>query len=100
MEDIVPILLFGGIAGLVVFGTFAHYQRAYKMLSDWTRSRGLVLRSAERRSFFTGPFFFRTWKGDVVYHFSAEDTRTGKLRSGYARCRTGWFMSSVDVVFD
>src|SRR5579872_2018763 len=101
MDSIFPIFAIVLIGAFAVYSSYAQQARAWEMLNDWARGRGLTITDAEKRSFFTGPYFWNSRKSDVIYHFSARDTHSGNLRHGYARCRASWFSgNSVDVTWD
>ena len=99
MSD-VPILLLIPLFVLVAIMQHVTYKCTWEMLNEWLATNNMTLQSAEQRSFFTGPFFWRTRRGDVVYYFSARDVQSGAVRCGFARCRNGWFSNSIDVIWE
>ena len=101
MESTIPVFAIILLAVFAIYMSYAQQARAWEMLNDWARGRGLTITEAEKRGFFTGPYFWNSRKGDVVYHFSAQDAHSGNLRHGYARVRSSWFSGdSVDVKWD
>ena len=87
---------------LAVFGWFWSRARAESMLDRWALRQGVRLVSAEHRTMFRGPFFWRTGRGQMVYRITVRYP-DGTVRQGWARCG-GWFLGllteAVDVRWD
>jgi hypothetical protein len=100
--DIGPILL---VAVVVVIGSVTlvwHFSRSGFLLRQWAEQNGYQLIDQEYRTFFRGPFFMTTAKGQTVYYVTVED-RVGRRRKGWVRCG-GWFLGllsdNVEVLWD
>jgi hypothetical protein len=97
--QLVLILL---LAVALIAGTVWHFRRGRTMLADWAAREGVELLSAERCMFWTGPFWWRTGKDNIVYRVRVRG-RDGRERSGYARCGglfLGMLSDQVTVVWD
>jgi hypothetical protein len=95
------------LAGLLLFGAIAlastrwQLRRGREMLESWCSRNGMELVSCGHRLLFRGPYFWAS-KGQVVYRIGTRD-RSGRLRSGFARCGGYWlgvFTDQVDVRWD
>ena len=78
------ILLSLAIASIVWRGG-----RADSMLTDWAQSSGLRMLAAERRTFFKGPFFWTSTKGQMIFYVTVEETG-GQIRHAWVRCGGYW----------
>jgi hypothetical protein len=72
--------------------------RASSMLQRWAFTHGLRLVSADHRSMFRGPFWWRTSRGQSVYRITVQYP-DGTIRQGYARCG-GWLLGLLADVVD
>ena len=84
---VLMVVLFIGIA---VFAFFLSFSRSESVLDEWANENGFEILESEYRTFFRGPFFFRSSKGQTVYRVKVRD-RDGRVRSGWVRCG-GWFL--------
>ena len=99
MEPLIPILFVVFIVGLAVLSIICHSSRSNSLLEQWAQRNGFRIIRQEYRTFFRGPFFLTTSKGQTVYHVTVED-RHGKRRHGWVRCGgyfLGLFSGHVDV---
>ncbi len=102
MDALGPILF---IALFVVFAVVAmlwHFGRSSSLLQQWADENGYRVIDKEYRTFFRGPFFWTTSKGQTVYYVTVEDDE-GRIRRGWVRCG-GWFLGlmsdNVEVRWD
>ena len=93
MDGSIRVFLVVGFSALGLAVYFMRQAKALEMLHDWARAHGLVIKSSEVRTFFKGPYFWTSWKGDVVYYFTAEDMHTRRARRGYALPAYGLVLS-------
>jgi hypothetical protein len=64
--------------------------RSRTLIDRWAEANGYQIISSERRYMLTGPFFFRSSKGQTVFRIRARDS-AGRVREGWARCG-GWIL--------
>ncbi len=98
MQPVLILLL----AAAVIAGAAWHFQRGRSMLAAWAARHGYALLSADRCVFWTGPFWWRAGKDNLVYRVRVRD-RDGLERSGYARCGgvfLGMLSDQVTVEWD
>jgi hypothetical protein len=82
------LILVFGVVGLVAI--LWHFHRSGSLLHQWADENGYRIVRQEYRTFFRGPFFLTTSKGQTVYYVVVEDQQ-GTRRSGWVRCG-GWFL--------
>lgn len=82
---IVGGVLFGLVAG--VSGWLHRHGEARAMLARWARKRRYTVESATI-DFTRGPYFFRSWGGQVVFAVVLRD-EGGAVRNASVRCG-GW----------
>jgi hypothetical protein len=78
------------IAALIGLSLWWHFGRSSSLLHQWAEQNGYRIVRQEYRTFFRGPFFWSSSKGQTVYHVVVEDS-AGNRRSGYVRCG-GWWL--------
>jgi hypothetical protein len=91
--------VFALLAVIVVLALMWHFGRSNSLLNQWATGNGFRIISQEYRTFFKGPFFWTSTKGQTVYYVVVED-QMGKRRSGWVRCGGWWFgllSDNVDV---
>jgi hypothetical protein len=103
MDSLLPVF---AIAGLAVFAGLAlwwQFSRSRSLLEQWAERNGYHILSRRYRSFFKGPFFWTSSRGQAVYHVTVEEKEGGRRRSGWVRCG-GWFLGllsdNVEVQWD
>jgi hypothetical protein len=87
---------------LVGLGLWWHFGRSSAILQEWAGQNGYRIVSREYRTFFKGPFFWTSAKGQAVYHVVVEDS-AGHERSAWVRCGSwlfGLLSDNVDVRWD
>ena len=97
---IIVLVIFIAIIGIAF--TIGRHSKAAGFLDNWAHQNGYRLISAQRKTFFRGPFFFTTGKHQLVYRITVE-TPDGTQHSGYARVggfMVGLFSDKVDVRWD
>jgi hypothetical protein len=93
------------ILAVVVAATLAivwHFGRSNSVLQQWATQNGYRIVRQEYRTFFKGPFFWTSTKGQTVYYVVVEDSG-GNRRSGWVRCGSWWFgllSDNADVRWD
>lgn len=90
MEVMLVVLGFLVLVLIGVIVTKWHHARAREMLEGWARQSGVQILKAEYRSFFRGPYFWTSSKGQTVYEVWVRD-ESGRDRHGYVRCG-GYFL--------
>lgn len=88
--DLLPFLGILGFAGIILAVMLWTNSRSYEILQGWAADNGFELVECEYRTFFTGPYFFRRSRGQVIYYVVVRD-RDGYIRRGWVRCG-GWFL--------
>jgi hypothetical protein len=87
---------------IAIFGIAMSISRPRTILERWADANGFQIVHAERRTFFRGPFFWRSTKDQVVYYVTVRDS-SGAARRGYVRCG-GWVLGlmsdAADVQWD
>jgi hypothetical protein len=81
------------IAVLIGLSFWWQSSRSSSLLQRWAEENGYRIVRREYRTFFRGPFFWNSSKGQTVYYVVAEDS-AGARRSGYVRCG-GWWLGLV-----
>jgi hypothetical protein len=98
----VEIILAGGFFIIAVVLIGFHYSRSNSLLQQWAERNHYRLVEQEYRTFFRGPFFWTTSRGQTVYYVTVEDSQ-GKRRKGWVRCG-GWLLgmlsNNVEVAWD
>ncbi len=101
-EAVGGMLVFVLLAMIVGFLWWWHFTRSRNMVEQWARSNGLELIGAERRFLRRGTYWWRTGKGQEVFHITVRDS-SGQVRRGYVRVG-GWFLGllsdQIDVEWD
>jgi hypothetical protein len=96
------VFVFGCFALLIMLAWLWHFGRSNSLLHSWAAQNGFRIVRQEYRTFFRGPFFWTTTKGQTVYYVVVEDP-TGKQRAGWVRCG-GWWLGllsdNVEVRWD
>ena len=67
-----------------------HFNRSNSLLHQWAEKGGYRIIRQEYRTFFKGPFFWTSTRGQTVYYVEVEDSK-GNRRSGWVRCGGWWF---------
>src|SRR5262245_14678068 len=88
--DSPAVFLIPAVALLAVLGIAWHFGRSRSLLDRWAAEHGYEVLRAEYRSFFKGPFFWNSSKGQTVYRVTIED-EDGRVLSGWVRCG-GWWL--------
>ena len=78
------------VAVIVVLGLMWHFGRSNSLLQQWAADNEYRILRQEYRTFFKGPFFWSSTKGQTVYYVVVEDS-DGNKRSGWLRCGGSWF---------
>jgi hypothetical protein len=78
------------IAVLIGLSFWWHFSRSSSLLYRWAEKNGYRIVRKQYRTFFRGPFFWTSSKGQTVYYVVVEDS-AGARRSGYVRCG-GWWL--------
>ena len=89
--------MLGLLAVVVILVLVWHFSRSNSLLQKWAAQNGYKIVSQEYRTFFRGPFFWTTTKGQTVYYVTVEDT-PGNRRAGWVRCGGWWFGLMSDAV--
>jgi hypothetical protein len=96
------LIVFLVVAALVILSLVWHYGRSNSLLDQWAQRNGYRVIRREYRSFFKGPFFWTSTKGQTVYYVVVEDG-AGNKRCGWVRCG-GWWLGlmsdNVEVRWD
>ena len=85
---LIPVAI--GLLAVVGLSVAWHYGRSSALLEGWAQRHGYRIVAKEYRTFFRGPFFWTTGKGQTVYYVTVEDQH-GQLHNGFVRCG-GWFL--------
>jgi hypothetical protein len=102
MEGYLVIVVFVVFVVLAILSMVWRFRRADSLLVQWAERHGYRLISQEYRSFFKGPFFWTSSKGQMVYYVSVKDSE-GNLRRGWVRCGglfLGMLSDNVEVSWD
>lgn len=83
-------LFVGAFAVLAVLAIVLHFGRSGSLLQQWAMKNDYQIIRQEYRSFFKGPFFWTSTRGQTVYYVVVEDS-DGNRRSGWVRCG-GWWL--------
>jgi hypothetical protein len=92
----------GAVAALVILGLVWQFWRSSSLLHQWAAEHGYRIIRQEYRTFFKGPFFWTSTKGQTVYYVVVEDS-AGNRRRGWVRCGGWWFgllSDNVEVRWD
>jgi hypothetical protein len=99
MEGFFVIIAF---AILAILAMVWHSGRSSSLLNQWAAQNGYRVISQEYRTFFKGPFFWTSTKGQTIYYVVIEDSG-GNRRGGWVRCG-GWWLGllsdNVEVRWD
>ncbi|MFL5245352.1 MAG: hypothetical protein ACJ8FY_24925 [Gemmataceae bacterium] len=87
MESVFFIGLGAVVAVLLLFW---HFSRSNSLVDQWARENGYRIIRRQYRSFFKGPFFWTSTRGQTVYQVVVEDA-AGNRRNGWLRCGSWWF---------
>jgi hypothetical protein len=90
------------VAVIVVLGLMWHFGRSNSLLQQWAADNEYRILRQEYRTFFKGPFFWSSTKGQTVYYVVVEDSE-GNKRRGWVRCGGWWFgllSNNVEVRWD
>jgi hypothetical protein len=97
-----PLVVIGAVAALVILGLVWHFGRSGALLNQWAADNGYRIIRQEYRTFFKGPFFWTSTKGQTVYYVVVEGAG-GNRRRGWVRCG-GWWLGllsdNVEVRWD
>ena len=77
-------------AVLVAVTIWWHFGRSNSLLHQWAEKGGYRIIRQEYRTFFKGPFFWTSTRGQTVYYVVVEDSE-GNQRRGWVRCGGWWF---------
>jgi hypothetical protein len=78
------------VLGLAVFAVWWHFHASFSRLQAWADENGLVILRREYRTFFRGPFFWTSSKGQTVYRVTVRD-KAGHVLDGWVRCGSWWW---------
>jgi hypothetical protein len=92
-----PVLAVVAVAVLIGLSLWWRSSRSGSVLDQLAQRNGYRLVSQEYRSFFKGPFFWTSSRGQAVYYVTVED-KDGHRRSGWARCGGFFFGLLSDKV--
>jgi hypothetical protein len=102
MEGYFAVAGFIAIAVFLMFSIVWRFQRSGSLLQQWAEQNGFSIIDQEYHSFFKGPFFWTSSKGQMVYYVTVKDSE-GTIRRGWVRCG-GWFLGmlsdNVEVRWD
>jgi hypothetical protein len=98
MDVFFPFFAFALFAIVIVLSLVRHFGRSSSLLQQWVAQNGHRVVRQEYRTFFRGPFFWTTTKGQTVYYVAVEDP-TGKQRAGWELVVWPW-SNSVEVRWD
>ncbi len=73
-------------------------RRSRAILDKWAANEGFNIVSAERRWVLTGPFWWRTGRGQRVFYVTVRDAK-GHVRRAYVRVG-GWLLGLFSDVAD
>lgn len=99
--DLSPLIVVA-IFAFAIFSMVWHFKRGQTLVERWAARNGFRLISTEYRWIRRGPFWWRTSKGQSVYHVEVCDGN-GEYRSGYVRVGSwigGLFTDVADVKWD
>jgi hypothetical protein len=91
------VFMLGLLAVVVILVFVWHFGRSNSLLQKWAAQNGYKIVGQEYRTFFRGPFFWTTTKGQTVYYVTVEDA-AGNRRAGWVRCGGWWFGMMSDAV--
>jgi hypothetical protein len=93
-------VVFGVLAVIVIMVSSMIWRgsRSESMLQKWARENGFTLLSEERRTFFKGPFFWTSGKGQMVFYVAVRDA-AGHIRHAWIRCG-GYFLGMISDHMD
>ena len=100
-EDIVGVLSFFVLLGIVALVLYLHITRSQKLLKRWADENGYEFVHAEHRMFRKGPFVWSS-RGQSVYRVEVRDG-LGVERKGWVRCGSWWagvFSDKVEAKWD
>jgi hypothetical protein len=102
MRDLQGLFVLAALAAVMILSVWWHFGRSGSLLRQWAARNDYRIIRKEYRSFFKGPFFWTSTKGQVVYYVVVEDS-AGASRSGWVRCGGWWFgllSDNVEVRWD
>jgi hypothetical protein len=98
---LILVLVLAGLAVSALVVTW-HFRRSAARLRRWAEVNGYRIIGQEYRTFWKGPFFWASSRGQAVYYVTLED-RQGARHQGWVRCG-GWFFGllsdNVEVSWD
>ena len=100
MEIVVVSLVVLLLIGALIWRAANRPQSLSERFKQWAHANGVVVRRAERRLLFAGPFFWK--RAGIVYKIEVQ-TSQGKARTGWIRFGYDFFSSrawSEEVIWD
>src|SRR5689334_4578654 len=100
--DLTYVALIVAVLALVLMFWRWQLRRGDEILRNWAAASGYRIVDQEYKPFFTGPFFWTTAKGQMVYRVLVDDMK-GHTRSGWVRCGSwlwGVWSDQADVRWD
>ena len=85
-----PIILILLVIAAAAVSLFWHFSRSRSILENWAAQNGYEILERQYRTFFKGPFFWTSSRGQMVYYVKVRD-QSGQVRTGWVRCG-GWFL--------
>lgn len=96
------LFLVGFVLVLAIVGLAWYSSRSRTLLQRWASRNGYRIIGADHRSFFRGPFFWTSSKGQTVYRVAVQ-IGTGAVLRGWVRCGSwcfGLLSDRVEVRWD
>jgi hypothetical protein len=88
--EVQGVFFIAAIAVMIVLTLVWHFGRSNSLLHQWASQNEYRIIRQEYRTFFKGPFFWSSSKGQTVYYVVVEDS-DGNRRRGWVRCGGWWF---------
>jgi hypothetical protein len=95
-------LIIGVMLALAALSVVWQYSKSSSLLTGWAAENNLQILRRQRRTFFKGPFFWTSGKGQQVFYVTVQDGE-GRTRRAWVRCggrMLGMFSNNVDVRWD
>jgi hypothetical protein len=102
MEPLVPIVFVIVIILIAVLSMSFRSSRSGSMLEQWAQDNEVTLLSQDYRTFFKGPYFWTSTKGQMIFYVTVQD-RHARIRHAWVRCGGYWMgmlSDHIDVVWE
>ncbi len=78
-------LLFMVVIVVTIFCLHWQFRKSERLIRQWAATRHYQLLGMNHQWFWYGPFWWRTAKGQMVYHVTLRDS-AGQIRKAWIRC--------------